>query len=111
MCEETPANNESTAAARLENLVKAWNSSSFEAYCADFTQQLVDHYNPGYFTRIRTQSGQWLANQYLGRLQQGNYFVHLWRSRFENTANDVLFSLSLNAQGKIAGLWKRASGV
>ena len=111
MSDEIPANNESTAVARLDNLVAAWNKASFDAYSADFTQRLIDHYNPSYFTRLRTKSGQWLANQYLGCLQQGNYFVHLWRSRFENTTNDVLFSLSLNTDGKIVGLWKRSSGV
>lgn len=106
-----PENNESTAQARLEQLVLAWNQSSFEAYCHDFTQPLVDHYNPSYFTRIRNQCGQWLSNQYLGCLQQGRHQVHLWRSRFESSQNDALFSLTLTADGKIAGLIKRFSKV
>ena len=62
----TPDNNESTAQTRLEHPVSAWNQSSFEAYCHDFTQHLVDHYNPSYFTRIRNQSGQWLSNRISG---------------------------------------------
>jgi hypothetical protein len=106
-----PENNESTAAARLERLVAAWNQSSFDAYCADFTEHLVDHYNPNYFTRIRTQGEQWLANHYLGCLKQGCHYVHLWRSRFENSRNDVLFSLILTHDGKIAGLLKRSARV
>jgi hypothetical protein len=111
MSNEAPQNNESTAAARLENLVAAWNNASFDAYCANFTQHLVDHYNPAYFARIRHQGGQWLANQYLGCLKQGANLVHLWRSRFEYSSNDVLFSLTLTEEGKIAGLLKRFSRV
>jgi hypothetical protein len=111
MNDEMPEMNESTANARLENLVSAWNRSSFEEYCADFTQSLVDHYNPGYFSRIRTQSGQWLSNKYLGCLKQGRNYVHLWQSRFEGSQNDVLFSLTLTADGHIAGLLKRFSKV
>lgn len=107
----TPDNNESTAQTRLEHLVSAWNQSSFEAYCHDFTQHLVDHYNPSYFTRIRNQSGQWLSNRYLGCLKQGRHYVHLWRSRFESSQNDVLFSLTLTEDGKVAGLLKRFSRV
>jgi hypothetical protein len=111
MKNENPADNESAAAARLEHLVSAWNQSSFDAYCAQFTQSLVDHYNPSYFTRIRSQSGQWLSNQYLGCLKQGRNYVHLWRSRFEHSPNDVLFSLTLTEDGMIAGLLKRFARV
>jgi len=107
----SPEYNESTAQARMEQLVLAWNKSSFDAYCQDFTQHLVDHYNPSYFTRIRQQCGQWLSNQYLGCLKQGGNCVHLWRARFESTQNDALFSLTLTADGKIAGLLKRFSQV
>jgi hypothetical protein len=103
--------NESVASSRLENLVGAWNQSSFEAYSRDFTQYLVDHYNPAYFARIRSQCGQWLSSQYLGCLQQGRHQVHLWRARFERSANDALFSLTLTADGRIAGLLKRFSRV
>ena len=46
----SPANDESTAQARLAHLVAAWNQASFETYCDHFTQPLIDHYNPGYFT-------------------------------------------------------------
>jgi hypothetical protein len=111
MSAENLPDNEMTANARLEALVAGWNQASFDAYAADFTQRLVDHYNPSYFARIREQSGKWMANQYLGCLKQGGHYVHLWRARFENSANDVLFSLTLNLEGKIAGLLKRASGV
>src|ERR1700720_125839 len=111
MTNETPEHNESIAAARLERLVSAWNQSSFEAYCRHFTQQLVDHYNPSYFERIRAQSGRWLSNQYLGCLKQGRHCVHLWRSRFEHCENDALFSLTLTADGMIAGLLKRFARV
>src|SRR5579863_6432731 len=111
MNDETPDMNESAANARLENLVSAWNRSSFEEYCANFTQSLVDHYNPSYFSRIRTQSGRWLSNKYLGCLKQGRYCVHLWRSRFEGSENDVLFSLTMTTDGHIAGLLKRFSRV
>jgi hypothetical protein len=111
MNDQAPENDGTTAEARLERLVAAWNQSSFEAYCNDFTQRLIDHYNPDYFTRIRNQSGKWLSNQYLGSLKQGSHHVHLWRSRFESTQNDVLFSLTLTPEGKIAGLLKRAAGV
>lgn len=111
MNNQTPENNESTAQARLEHLVSAWNQSSFEAYCGHFTQQLVDHYNPSYFTRIRNQCGKWMSNQYLGCLKQGRHYVHLWRSRFEASQSDVLFSLTLTADGQIAGLLKRFSKV
>jgi hypothetical protein len=111
MNNEMPENNESTAQSRLEHLVAAWNQSSFEAYCDHFTQQLVDHYNPSYFTRIRTQCGEWMSNQYLGCLKQGRHQVHLWRARFESSQNDVLFSLTLTEEGKIAGLLKRFSKV
>ena len=111
MSNQIPENNESTAQARLDHLVSAWNQSSFEAYCGDFTQHLVDHYNPSYFTRIRTQCGQWVSNQYLGCLKQGRHYVHLWSSRFESSQNDVLFSLTLTEDGKIAGLLKRFSKV
>jgi hypothetical protein len=38
-------------------------------------------------------------------------YAHLWRFRLENTANDVLFSLSLTNDGRISGLLKRAAGV
>ncbi len=107
----TPENNEALAKARLENLVSAWNQSSFETYSGDFTQHLVDRYNPNYFARIRNQTGKWLENQYLGCLQQGTHYVHLWRSRFENAQNDALFSLTLNREGKIAALLKRFSHV
>jgi hypothetical protein len=102
-----PDNNESTAQARLDHLVSAWNQSSFEAYSQDFSQPLTDHYNPNYFTRIRSQCGQWLSNQYLGCLRQGRHQVHLWRARFESSENDALFSLTLTADGKIAALLKR----
>ena len=111
MNNEMPENNESLAASRLEKLVAAWNESSFESYSSDFTQGLVDHYNPGYFARLRQQGGKWLANQYLGRIRQGSNFVHLWSARFENSTNDVLFSITLTLDGKIAGLLKRSSGV
>jgi hypothetical protein len=111
MNDQAPENEGTTAEARLEHLVAAWNQASFEAYCRDFTQRLVEHYNPGYFTRIRNQGGKWLSNQYLGCLKQGRHCVHLWRSRFETTPNDVLFSLTLTEDGKIAGLLKRAAGV
>ena len=76
-----------------------------------FTQQLVDHYNPSYFERIRARSGHWLSNQYLGSLKQGRHCVHLWRSRFEHCENDALFSLTLTADGMIAGLLKRFAKV
>ena len=111
MSNEVPQNNESAATVRLENLVAAWNNASFDAYCANFTQNLIDHYNPDYFARIRNVGGEWLANQYLGCLKQGAFFVHLWRSRFERSSNDVLFSLTLTEDGKIAGLLKRFSRV
>lgn len=111
MNSEIPDNNASVAAQRLESLVEGWNQSSFEAYSQNFTQSLVDHYNPNYFTRLRAQGGRWLDHQYLGSLQQGRYHVHLWRARFEHTNNDVLFSLSITPDGKIAGLLKRSSGV
>jgi len=107
----SPANDESTAQARLAHLVAAWNRSSFETYCDHFTQPLIDHYNPGYFTRIRTQCGQWLSNQYLGCLRQGGHQVYLWRARCESAQNDALFSLTLTADGKIAGLLKRFAKV
>jgi hypothetical protein len=107
----TPEDNESMAKARLEKLVSAWNQSSFEAYCGDFTQNLVDHYNPNYFLRIRNKCGKWLENQYLGCLKQGSHFVHLWRSRFESSGNDALFSLTLTPEGKIVALLKRFSRV
>jgi hypothetical protein len=102
---------ESTATARLEQLVSAWNQSAFEAYCGHFTRHLIDHYNPDYFTRIRTQSGQWLSNHYLGCLKQGRHYVHLWRARFEHSPNDALFSLTLTEDGRIAGLLKRFARV
>jgi hypothetical protein len=111
MKDEIPEDSQSTANARLEQLVAAWNRSSFEDYCGHFTQSLIDHYNPGYFARIRTQSGQWLSNKYLGCLNQGHHYVHLWRSRFEGSENDVLFSLTLTPDGKIAALLKRFSRV
>jgi hypothetical protein len=111
MNSQTPENDESTARLRLEHLVCAWNQSLFEDYCDNFTQKLVDHYNSGYFTRIRNQCGQWLSNQYLGCLRQGRHQVHLWRSRFESSPNDALFSLTLTEDGKIAGLLKRFSKV
>jgi len=111
MNNQSPENDESTAQARLEHLVSAWNQSSFEAYCDNFTQHLIDHYNPSYFTRIRKQCGQWLSNQYLGCLKQGRHYVHLWRSRFEGSQSDALFSLTLTQDGKIAGLLKRFSKV
>jgi hypothetical protein len=107
----TPEDNESMAKARLENLVSAWNQSSFDAYCHDFTQHLVDHYNPSYFTRIRNKCGRWLENQYLGCLKQGSHYVHLWRSRFESSQSDALFSLTLTPDGRIVGLLKRFSRV
>jgi hypothetical protein len=110
MNNETP-DSEAAAQSRLEQLVAAWNQASFEAYSGHFTQHLVDHYNPGYFARIRSQSGQWLSNQYLGCLKQGRHYVHLWRSRFESSENDALFSLTLTEDGKIAGLLKRFSRV
>lgn len=110
MDNRTPENHASEAPGRLERLVSAWNQSAFEAYCEGFTQHLIDHYNPTYFTRIRNQYGQWLSNQYLGRLKQGCYDVHLWRARFEHSQNDALFSLSLK-DGKIAGLLKRFARV
>ena len=97
--------------ALLQKLINAWNESSFEAYSQDFTQRLVDHYNPGYFSRLRASAGRWLSNEYLGALDQGNHRVHLWRSRFERSKNDVLFSLTLNREGRIAGLLKRANRV
>jgi len=103
--------NESTAIARIEHLVLAWNKAAFGSYCEAFTQSLVDHYNPSYFNRIRTQCGQWLSNQYLGCLKQRRYYVHLWRSRFEQSADDALFSLTLTEDGRIAGLLKRFSKV
>ena len=111
MNNQSPENNEPTTQARLEQLVSAWNQSSFDAYCRDFTQSLVDHYNPSYFTRIRNQCGNWLSNQYLGCLKQGANYVHLWRSRFESSPDDALFSLTLTADGKVAGLLKRFSRV
>jgi hypothetical protein len=111
MSNELSGNSESTAAARLDKLVASWNKSSFDDYSASFTRGLVDHYNPSYFTRIRNQSGQWLANQYLGCLKQGRHFVHLWRSQFENSTNDVLVSLTLTPEGLIAGILKRTRGV
>jgi len=111
MTNETPENNGSLAAVRLGRLVSAWNQASFEAYCQDFTRQLVDHYNPSYFERIRAQSGRWLSNDYLGCLKQGCHSVHLWRSRFENSQNDTLFSLTLNGDGMIVGLLKRFARV
>ena len=111
MNSQTPENGESAAQARLEHLVSAWNQSSFEAYCENFTQPLIDHYNPGYFTRIRSQCGQWVSNHYLGCLKQGCHYVHLWRSRFESSQNDALFSLTLTEDGKIAGLLKRFTKV
>ena len=103
--------NELLAASRLKNLVDAWNQSSFEAYSRDFTQYLVDHYNPAYFARIRSQCGQWLSSQYLGCLNQGRHQVHLWRARFERSANDALFSLTLTGDGRISALLKRFSKV
>jgi len=111
MSEELPADADSTASARLEQLVSAWNRSSFDEYCANFSQQLIDHYNPNYFTRIRTRCGQWVSNKYLGCLKQGENYVHLWQSRFERSENDVLFSLTLSHGGKILGLLKRFSRV
>jgi hypothetical protein len=111
MSEEMPANNESTANARLEDLVSAWNRASFEDYCGHFTQSLLDHYNPSYFERIRTQCGQWMSNKYLGCLKQGRHCVHLWQARFEGSENDVLFSLTLTPDGRIAALLKRFSRV
>ena len=95
----------------VQHLVSAWNESSFDRYCRYFTQHLIDHYNPSYFRRIRTEAGRWLSNEYFGMLKQGGLCVHLWRARFENSKNDVLFSLTLNAEGKIAGLLKRSSRV
>ena len=106
-----PGDNESMAKARLENLVAAWNLASFDAYCGDFTQHLVDHYNPSYFLRIRNKCGKWLENQYLGCLKQGSHYVHLWRSRFESSPGDALFSLTMTHDGKIAGLLKCFSRV
>lgn len=111
MNNEPSRTNEATAIALLQSLTSAWNQSSFESYCAHFTQHLIDHYNPSYFTRIRTQCGQWLSNHYLGCLQQGRHQVHLWRSRFESSQNDALFSLTLTEDGKIAALLKRFSRV
>jgi hypothetical protein len=111
MSEESFVNDEAGATSRLDNLVSAWNNASFESYSKHFTQSLVDHYNPTYFARIRASGGRWLSNQYLGALNQGHRVVHLWRSRFESTQNDVLFSLSLTADGHIAGLLKRMAGV
>jgi hypothetical protein len=111
MSSQPPEKNESTAQARLEHLVSAWNQSSFEAYSDTFTQYLIDHYNPSYFARIRNHYGQWLSNQYLGCLKQGCHHVHLWRSRFEGSQNDALFSLTLTEDGKIRGLLKRFSKV
>lgn len=111
MNNELPESSESSAKAVLDDLVSAWNRSSFEDYCGHFTQSLTDHYNPGYFSRIRTQCGQWMSNKYLGSLKQGRNYVHLWQSRFESSENDVLFSLTLNSEGQIAGLLKRFSRV
>jgi hypothetical protein len=108
---DEPESDSSTAEQRLERLVRAWNESSFEAYSGDFTQTLIDHYNPSYFSRIREKSGRWISNQYLGCLKQGRHHVHLWRSRFEVSENDALCSLTLTEGGKIAGLIKRLSGV
>ena len=95
----------------LRRMVSAWNDSSFESYSRDFTQNLRDHYHPAYFGRLRSRTGRWLSNNYLGELKQGACCVHLWRSRFENVENDVLMSLTLNAAGKVAGVLKRASKV
>jgi hypothetical protein len=103
--------NESTAIAHVERLVSGWNQASFQVYSQGFTQSLVDHYNPNYFTRIRNQCGQWLSNHYLGCLKQGRHYVHLWSSKFERSADDALFSLTLTEDGKIAGLLKRFSKV
>jgi hypothetical protein len=111
MNNSTPENNESTAQARLEQLVSAWNQSSFEAYSHNFSQDLVDHYNPHHFTHMRNQYGKWMSNQYLGSLKQGCHQVHLWRSRFESPPDDALFSLTLTADGKIAKLLTRYSHV
>jgi hypothetical protein len=111
MNDEMPYNSESAANARLEALVSAWNRASFEDYCGHFTQSLVDHYNPSYFNRIWSQCGQWVSNTYLGCLKQGRHCVHLWRARFESSENDVLFSLTLTADGQIAALLKRFSRV
>ncbi len=103
--------NTSTAKAHLKQLVAGWNLASFENYSQGFTQNLTDHYNPGYFKRLREQLGSWSGNRYLGSLKQGAYFVHLWRSEFEKSKNDALFSLTLTQNGQIAGLLKRFSQV
>ena len=42
-----------------------------------------------------------------GCLKQGGHYVHLWRARFDSSPNDVLFFLTLTADGRIAGLLKR----
>jgi hypothetical protein len=111
MKNDIPKKSESAAKAHLKQLVAGWNQSSFEDYSRGFTQYLTDHYNPSYFKRLRTQLGSWLNNQYLGSLKQGTCYVHLWRSEFEGSKNDALFSLTLTKDGKIAGLLKRFAQV
>jgi len=90
----------------FETLLAATVADNFEQFVSVGDERFKSGLKPEVFHRVsrglapRLQKG--VTPTFLGELRQGSYIASLWRLRFDDGGDDLLFRMAI-AGGKVAG--------
>jgi len=96
----------------LDNILKGMKKDDYTIWSQDFDVVMKESFSEEKFHKtnqqILNQFGEYVSREYLGFLKKGSMTMVLWKSRFDDIADDVLITLVVSKRGdkyKVTGLW------
>jgi len=102
----------SIAGSILDNILKGMKKDDYTIWSQDFDVVMKESFSEKKFHKtnqqILNQFGEYVCREYLGFLKKGSMTMVLWKSRFDDIADDVLITLVVSKRDdeyKVTGLW------